>query len=112
MPAWAKLCFELSPQGRPTVVSVVTRDFSDDCNSFTVEAPSTWLRISRLGQAFAFHASTDGNYWQLARYFSLGPSTVVSLGFEAQSPLGGTCTAHFTNVRFAAGTLDKIRDGS
>src|SRR6266568_3827676 len=27
---WAKLCFELSPQGRPTAVTVVTRESSDD----------------------------------------------------------------------------------
>jgi regulation of enolase protein 1 (concanavalin A-like superfamily) len=29
--AWAKLCFEYSPQGQPMVVSVVTRGVSDDC---------------------------------------------------------------------------------
>jgi regulation of enolase protein 1 (concanavalin A-like superfamily) len=30
--SWAKLCLERSPQGEPTVVSVVTRGVSDDCN--------------------------------------------------------------------------------
>lgn len=30
---WAKLCYEYSPQQIPTVVSVVTRGTSDDCNS-------------------------------------------------------------------------------
>src|SRR5262245_37295518 len=29
---WAKLCFELSPQGQPMIVSVVTRGRSDDAN--------------------------------------------------------------------------------
>src|SRR5437764_8045062 len=30
---WAKNCLELSPQGQPMIVSVVTRGVSDDCNS-------------------------------------------------------------------------------
>ncbi|MCI0686458.1 MAG: DUF1349 domain-containing protein, partial [Sporichthyaceae bacterium] len=31
---WAKLCFEYSPQREPMVVSVVTRERSDDANAF------------------------------------------------------------------------------
>src|ERR1700679_3621760 len=31
---WAKLCFEYSPQLVPTAVTVVTREMSDDSNSF------------------------------------------------------------------------------
>ena len=53
---WAKLCFERSPQGQPMVVSVVTRGVSDDCNSWPVDGDSTWVRVARLGRAFAFHA--------------------------------------------------------
>src|SRR5471032_211863 len=58
---WAKLCFELSPQGLPMVVSVVTRGSSDDCNSRIVEGGGLWLRVARLGAAFAFHSSSDGH---------------------------------------------------
>ena len=58
--SWAKLCFEYSPQREPMVVSVVTRGLSDDCNSFVVDGATVWLRIARVGSAFAFHASTDG----------------------------------------------------
>src|SRR5271169_7024902 len=50
---WAKLCFERSPQGQPTVVSVVTRRVSDDCNHFAVEGNRIWLRIARGGDCFA-----------------------------------------------------------
>ena len=53
--AWAKLCLEYSPDV-PTVCTVVTRGHSDDANSFTVEGSSVWLRVSRTGRAFAFHA--------------------------------------------------------
>ena len=68
---WAKLCFEYSPQLRPTAVTVVTRETSDDCNSFEVDGDTLWLRITRSGAAWAFHASTDGTWWRLLRYFTL-----------------------------------------
>ena len=68
---WAKLCFEYSPQLKPTAVTVVTRGTLDDCNSFAVESNSLWLRITRAGGAWAFHASTDGSWWRLLRYFTL-----------------------------------------
>ena len=53
---WAKLCFELSPQLTPMAVTVVTRGTSDDCNSFEVDSDSLWLRMTRSGAAWAFHA--------------------------------------------------------
>jgi regulation of enolase protein 1 (concanavalin A-like superfamily) len=60
---WAKLCLELSPQGQPMIVSVVTRDVSDDCNSHPLEGAESWLRVARLSSAFAFHVSRDGERW-------------------------------------------------
>src|SRR6202007_2038618 len=69
---WAKLCFEYSPQLRPTAVTVVTKGISDDCNSFEVDGDTLWLRITRYGPAWAFHASTDGAWGRLLRYFALG----------------------------------------
>src|ERR1700730_11460314 len=42
---WAKLCFESSPQLKPTAVTVVTRETSDDCNSFEVDGSTLWLWI-------------------------------------------------------------------
>jgi hypothetical protein len=109
---WAKLCFEYSPQGHPMVVSVVTRRVSDDCNSIVVAGTSVWLRIAHIGRAYAFHSSTDGASWQFVRYFAFGEGAVLSVGFEAQSPLGEGCTARFTDVRFSPTTLTELRDGS
>jgi uncharacterized protein len=76
----------------------VTRDTSDDCNSFEVDGGTLWLRITRTGAASAFHASTDGTWWRLLRYFSLGLSLdpgLVRVGFLAQSPTGEGCAAAF-----------------
>ena len=109
---WAKLCFEYSPQGHPMVVSVVTRGVSDDCNSIVVAGTNVWLRIARIGRAYAFHASTDGTFWQFVSYFAFEEGTTLSTGFEVQSPLGEGCTARFTDVSFSLMTLAELRDGS
>jgi uncharacterized protein len=109
---WAKLCLELSPQRKPMAVTVVTRGTSDDCNSFDVNGSTLWLRITRSGAAWAFHASTDGSWWRLLRYFSLGSDDPVKIGFLAQSPTGQGCTAAFERVSFLAGAPSELRDGS
>jgi regulation of enolase protein 1 (concanavalin A-like superfamily) len=109
---WAKLCFELSPQGKPMVVSVITRGTSDDANGFTVDGDRIWLRISRLGAAWAYHASIDGSYWQLVRYFTLGTDAVPRVGFEAQSPTGHGCEVIFDEIRFTPTRLSDPRNGT
>jgi uncharacterized protein len=112
---WAKLCFEFSPQDRPTVVTVVTRGFSDDSNSFEVDATSAWLRITRSGHAWAFHASTDGLYWRLVRYFALGEhegGLTARVGFLVQSPRGDGCRAVFDEIAFSDRAPADLRDGS
>lgn len=111
---WAKLCFEYSPQLRPTAVTVVTRGTSDDCNSFEVDGNSLWLRITRSGAAWAFHASADGSWWRLLRYFALGgdAAELVRVGFMAQSPAGQGCAATFDHVDFQPGAPKNLRDGS
>jgi len=111
---WAKLCFEYSPQLRPTAVTVVTRGVSDDCNSFEVDGDTLWLRITRSGPAWAFHASVDGAWWRLLRYFVLGgdPAELVRVGFLAQSPTGEGCTAIFDHISFQPGAPENLRDGS
>lgn len=108
---WAKLCFEYSPQREPMVVSVVTRGTSDDANGFVVDGNEVWLRIARMGAAFAFHASTDGSDWRLIRHFTLG-DVDPAVGFEAQSPTGEGCDVRFDDIRFEARRLVDLRDGS
>jgi regulation of enolase protein 1 (concanavalin A-like superfamily) len=110
--SWAKLCFECSPDGRPMIVSVVTRGVSDDANAFEVDGDQVWLRVARLGRAYAFHASTDGTAWRLVRHFALAPGgPPPRIGFEAQSPTGGGCTATFERIRFARERLGDLRSG-
>jgi len=109
---FAKLCFEYSPQHRPTAVTVVTRGTSDDCNSFEVEGDTLWLRVLRTGSVWAFHASTDGEWWRLLRYFALDAPVPVKVGFLAQSPTGAGCTATFAEIAYRPEAVEDLRDGS
>jgi regulation of enolase protein 1 (concanavalin A-like superfamily) len=109
---WGKLCFEYSPQRQPMVVSVVTHGVSDDCNSFVVEGDQVWLRVARLGGAFAFHASTDGTFWHFVRHFALDAAEAIAVGFSAQSPTGEACTATFDAIRYAPERLHDLRSGA
>lgn len=108
--AWAKFCLELSPQGLPMIVSVVTRGVSDDCNAFAVKGP-VFMRVAKLEQAYAFHVSEDGKAWNLIRYFKLENHKDAQIGFEAQSPAGAGCTASFRDIHFEARLLADIRSG-
>ncbi|MEV5677604.1 DUF1349 domain-containing protein [Streptomyces sp. NPDC052179] len=110
---WAKLCLELSPH-TPAICTVVTRGHSDDANSFVVEEDHCWLRLSRTGGAFAFHASADGETWTFVRTFTLGtPEERASAlaGFLVQSPTGEGCGAVFDRITFRAEGLTDLRDG-
>ncbi|GAB3283545.1 DUF1349 domain-containing protein [Kineosporia babensis] len=110
---WAKLCFEYSPAGEPMVVSVVCRGVADDANAFVVEQRTVWLRVSRIGETFGFHASVDGRVWQLIRYFTLGTvGRPFEFGFEAQSPMGEGCAVRFDEVSYRPQKLADLRDGS
>jgi uncharacterized protein len=108
---WAKLCFELSPQGQPMIVSVVTRGVSDDCNSVVISAPSVFLRVSQLVHSTAFHYSLDGKSWIFVRHFSLGSIDGLRVGFSSQSPTGPGCRSVFSDVRCTAGALTDLRSG-
>jgi regulation of enolase protein 1 (concanavalin A-like superfamily) len=108
---WAKLCFEFSPQKKPMIVSVVTRDVSDDCNSVVVGNNSVYLRAYRNGGIFAFHYSLDGYYWHFVRYFKLGDSGQLRMGFSAQSPTGQGCKVDFSEILYTPGILSDLRNG-
>ena len=114
---FAKACFELSPQGEPMAVSVVTRGVSDDANGRVVEGGNTlWLRMTRTGRAWAFHSSSDGERWDMLRYFTLGEPMRdpdrVRVGFLAQSPAGDGLEVTFAQIAYAEGAPGDLRDGS
>jgi len=97
---WAKLSFEFSPDSKPTLVTVVTRGLSDDCNSMNLPEDSVYLRIAKSGGAYVFYFSTDGQNWQILRTFSLDTELPVRVGFESQSPAGSGAVAQFSAITY------------
>ena len=108
---WAKFALEKSVWGEPTIVTVVTRGVSDDCNSSPVTGNSIWYRIARVGPAFAFYASPDGHSWKMIRAFTLGSAPDVRAGFGSQSPVGQRGTATFSEIRYSARRIGDIFKG-
>jgi regulation of enolase protein 1 (concanavalin A-like superfamily) len=97
---WAKLAFEKSVYQEPTIVSVVTRGVSDDCNSSVISGGSVWFRIARVGDGFGFFHSADGRSWKMVRSFTLGEAPDLRVGFGSQSPVGGGATAVFSEISY------------
>ena len=91
---WAKLAVEVTAAG-PTIVSVVTDTFSDDCNSMVLAQSTAWLRLARVGEAIAFHASDDGERWELVRVVRQ-PGATPRIGLVCQAPTGDGCTGTST----------------
>ena len=110
---WAKLALEFSPQGFPTVVSVVTKQTSDDCDGPRLPAGLVWLRLYVQDEIVAFHFSEDGELWRFARTFSLPRRAdgVIKLGLAAQAPMGLGCEATFRSVSVSHATLPDFRNG-
>jgi regulation of enolase protein 1 (concanavalin A-like superfamily) len=108
---WVKLALEVSPDGDPGVVSVVTDGLSDDANAFAVSGDAAWLRISRLGPSCALHARHDDERWRFVRHFPLASTSGLRAGFLAQSPAGEGATARFETIAFTPERLADLRSG-
>jgi regulation of enolase protein 1 (concanavalin A-like superfamily) len=91
---------------------VVNNGISDDCNHTQINANQVYLRIAGLGShVYAFHYSTDGQFWHLVRYFYLNTNKDALVGFSSQSPTGKSCQTTFTSISYAVTKLQDIRGG-
>jgi uncharacterized protein len=108
---WAKLAIEMSAYQEPTIVSLVTRGVSDDCNSTALPENSAYLRVARSGQAVFFYWSSDGRSWRLVRSFTLGARGRLRAGFAAQAPVGDRGTAVFSDIKYEPRKLADVFKG-
>ena len=65
-----KVCYENSVNLMPTIVSVVTRTFSDDCNSMPA-GDYAYMAIVKRGSEYSFFYSPDNKNWSMVRNFNL-----------------------------------------
>jgi regulation of enolase protein 1 (concanavalin A-like superfamily) len=109
---WAKVNFELAPDGTPSIFSVVTRrGRSDDAVGWPAITPDHWLRVSHLDGGFAFHSSADGRRWRLVRQFHLEEPGPVRVGLIVQSPVGEGCSVTFDDLALTPTRLTHLFDG-
>ena len=97
---WAKLCFEMTVENHPAIVSVVTRETSDDNNSIAIPGNSVYLKIAKAGSAIFFYTSQDGENWSIIRTFTLGKNPDLRIGFSSQSPAGEGCVSVFSRIQY------------
>lgn len=108
---WAKACFELTDFNTHAVVSVVTKEDSDDANGCNIETDFVWLQVCRVGQSFAFHYSTDGENFYMMRFFNLPAGETVKAGLLAQAPTGNGGVRVYENLTIENRTVKNIRMG-
>lgn len=106
---WIKFAYENSDAGTPVIVTVVTREISDDCNGETIKEGPIWLQICRQGNVFAMHYSVDKVDWKLARICSCEMADEVKVGISAQCPSGDGCTAYFSEFELVDNPYTDIR---
>ena len=109
---WAKCCFELTDFGTHAAVSVVTKGDSDDANGCNIEGQDyLWLKVCRVGRAFSFHYSLDGEKFNMTRYFLMPETKTIKVGLLAQAPTGNGGKRIYENLSIEHITVKNIRAG-
>lgn len=106
--SWAKLCYENSVKKQPTIVSVVTRTYSDDCNSMTT-GEFAYLSVIKKGTQYSFFYSADGVEWEMIRSFHLEAQGRLRVGFAAHGSRGDGFTGVFTDIKFKESAIEDMR---
>lgn len=105
---WIKFAYENCDNGTMAIVSVVTEDFSDDCNGMAMNG-DVWLQINRKGDVFALHYSVDRENWSLARICRLSMNRKIKVGISAQCPSGEKCKVCFEDFEIKENTYTNQR---
>ena len=104
---WIKFCFEKDYTGAKRVVSVVTKNISDDCNSLEMKENKVFYKVAKAGNVITLYCSANGMKWFLVRHLQFDTSKNLLVGFLAQSPTGDHCEVKFSNIVYQ---VKKIKD--
>jgi uncharacterized protein len=104
---WIKFCFEKDYTGARRVVSVVTKNISDDCNSVSINTNKVYYKVAKADNVITLYYGTDGKNWFLVRHLQFDLKPGFEVGFLSQSPTGKTCSAKFSNISYST---RKIKD--
>jgi regulation of enolase protein 1 (concanavalin A-like superfamily) len=104
---WVKFCFEKDYTGAHRVVSVVTKNISDDSNSIEINADIAFFKMAKAGNVITLYCSADGKKWLLIRHLQFDAKPGFKVGFLAQSPTGTRCEVKFSQIKYEK---KKIKD--
>lgn len=104
---WVKFCFEKDYQLKRRVVSVVTKNVSDDCNSLEMPTNKVFYKIAKADNVITLYCSNDNKNWYLVRHLQMDLPKNFQVGFLAQSPTGKECRVRFSSIKYVA---KKIKD--
>jgi uncharacterized protein len=97
---WVKFCFEKDYTGAHRVVSVVTKNISDDSNSIELNANKAFYKIAKAGNVITLYVSAEGTKWLLVRHLQFDAKPGFKVGFLAQSPTGTQCEVKFSSIKY------------
>lgn len=97
---WIKFCFEKDYTGAHRVVSVVTNNISDDCNSVALTQNYVYYKIAKAANVITLYCSNEGKKWFLIRHLQFNAKGPLKLGFLAQSPTGTHNKVVFSNITY------------
>ena len=106
---WIKTAFEYTDLGFPSVVTVVTDNYSDDANGVEITEDSVYLQVVRKGDVFACHYSKDGILFKMARLSRLPVPAALKVGVSAQSPTGEGNFMEFSDLKITKTLPEDIR---
>lgn len=102
---WIKCCFEKDYQGFHRIVTVVTKDVSDDCNSQAIKGNAVFFKIAKAGNVITIYVSETGKNWYLIRHLQINNALEWKLGFLSQAPVGSSNTVTFTQIKYRKHTI-------
>jgi len=95
---WVKFCFEKDYTGVHRVVSVVTNNISDDCNSVPLTTNYVYYKIAKAANVVTLYYSSNQKNWFLIRHFQYNAKDPLKVGFLAQSPTGTHKKVTFSDI--------------
>ena len=109
---WIKFAFENSDATGPSIVTVVTKEVSDDANGVILkETEKVWLKLVRKGNIYSMLWSADGKVYKMARLTTMPAAESVKVGIETQSPVDDAVmhTIHYFGMEEV--TVEDLRKG-
>ncbi|WP_435623587.1 DUF1349 domain-containing protein [Flagellimonas sp.] len=109
---WIKFAFENSDATGRSIVSVVTKNLSDDANGVVLkDEDSIWLKIVRKDNIYSMLWSKNGKDFKMARLTTMKSADSVKIGIEFQSPVGDSAKHQVDYFEIEKTTVQDLRKG-